>query len=146
MDYSLTSEELKARAKERTRDEAVNVILKKVEVSAVVHSPYIAAMIEVVRQSYNHRDYLYAVAKELASDKTAKEKMSNIRELTIQEIKKEMVGCLESRGVPAVSSLLKGVGVFSRPLGPKGPQLSDQQSGMLQTFFEWTLNEVVQGQ
>ena len=138
-------EELSQQLKKQARDEAVNVILKKVEASTVVHSPHIAAIVEVARQSYNHRDYLYAVAKELASDSSTKEKFSNIRDLTIQEIKKETVSRLESGGTSAVSSYLKVLGVFEQPFGTKGRRLNDQQSDTLQKFFERTLNQIAEG-
>jgi len=87
-----TREELAKRA----RDEAVNEILLKVEASGVVHQPHIALLIEGVRQSYNHHDYLYDVAKELLSSKSVGQKLSRVRDKTVQEIKKEAVSRLTS--------------------------------------------------
>jgi hypothetical protein len=129
----------------RARDEAINRVLQKVEASAVVHQPHIALMIEVVRQSYNHRDYLFDVAKELSSNEPADQKLSNIRDRTVQELKAEATSRLASGGVAGVSSRLKDIGVFRHPFGLKGPELSDQRSDMLQAFFEGTLNQLKQG-
>jgi hypothetical protein len=101
-------------------------------------------MIEGIRQSYNHRDYLYDVGKELVSNKPADQKLSNIRDRSAQEIKAEAVSRFASGGTTAVSSQLKVLGVFRRPFGPKGPELNEQQSLTLQFFFEGTLSQLVQ--
>jgi hypothetical protein len=139
-------EEIAKEVARRTRDEAINRILQKVEASAVVHQPHIALMIEAVRQSYNHRDYLYDVAKELSSNKPADQKFSNIRERTVQELKGEAASRLVSGGVGAVSSRLSDVGVFRHPFGVKGPALNENQSSMLRAFFEGTLEQLTQGE
>jgi len=130
----------------KARDEAVNRILQKVELSAVVTQPHITLTIEIVRQSYNHRDYLYDVAKELSSSDSTDQKFSNIRDRTVQELKKEAMSRLATGGVTAVSSGLRDMGVFTRPFGLKGPVLNENQSRMLQTFFEGTLNQLSEEQ
>jgi hypothetical protein len=139
-------DEIAKAAAERIRDEAVNRILQKVEASAVVHQPHIAVMIEVARQSYNHRDYLYDVAKELSSNKPADQKFSNVSYRTVQELKTEAAGRLVSGGVAAVSSRLSDIGVFRQPFGLKGPELNETQSNTLRTFFEGTLEQLTQRQ
>jgi hypothetical protein len=119
-------------------------VLLKVEASAVVHQPHIALMIEGIRQSYNHRDYLYDVGKELISNKPADQKLSNIRDRTAEEIKAEGVTRLASGGATAVSSQLKDLGVFRRPFGLRGPELNEQQSRAMQFFFEGTLSQLIE--
>jgi hypothetical protein len=138
------SEELAKAIAIRARDEAVNRTLQKVEASTVVTQPHIAIMIEGVRQSYNHRDYLYDVVKELSSSHPTNQKVSSVRDRTVQEIKSEVVSRLASGGVTAVSSSLRDTGLFKQPFGVKGPVLNEDQENLLQTFFEGTLSQLSQ--
>jgi hypothetical protein len=125
--------------------EAINLILRKVEASAVLaQQHHVAAMVEAIRQSYNHRDYLYDVLKEISSSKSTAQKSSNISDRTVEEIKAEVVGRLVSGGVSAVSSRLGEMGAFAR-LGAGGAMLNEGQSILLQTFFEGTLNQIREG-
>jgi len=126
------------------RDEAVNRTLQKLEVSVALQQPHVAAMLEVARQAYNHRDYLYDICRELGSARPAEKKFENIKDRTVQEIKSELAGYLISGGIHAVSSQLREVGFFERPLGALGPALDERTSRVFQGFFESSLAEVGQ--
>src|SRR5208337_268104 len=132
--------------KKKLRDEAINRILQKIEASAILtQQHHIAVMVEAVRQVYNHRDYVYDVVQELASSKPLDQKVSNVRNRSVQELTGELTGRLASGGVKAVSSLLRDTGFFNQPFGTKGPELDDNKSKLMQTFFEGTLNTLAQG-
>jgi hypothetical protein len=102
--------------------------------------------VEAEQGAYNHRDYLYSVCQELSSARSVEDKIENVKERTMQEIKAEAASYLISGGVHAVSSHLRRLGFFDRPFGVSGPLLDERSSRLFQDFFESSVVRVVQSE
>jgi len=125
------------------RDAAINRIARDLEVSLLLQRPELIPVIEAVRWAYNHRDYLYDVCKELTSTRPAEEKIENLKDRTVDEIKAELVSLLTRGGIQAVSSQLRQLGFFDRPFGERAPPLDPRTSAVFQGFFESSVAEVI---
>jgi hypothetical protein len=102
-------------------------------------------MIELARQAYNHREYLYDVCKELTSAQPVERKIEHLKDRTVDEVKAKLVGLLASGGARAVSSQLRQIGFFERPFGERMAPLDPRTSAVFQEFFESSVAEVIGG-
>lgn len=121
----------------------VNRVIQQAETSTAPTLPHVALTLEFIRQSYNHRDYIYGVWKDLSSDDSRSEKLDKVRQRTVEEIRDEFAGYLVSGGVRSVAAQLSQIGFFNRPLGKEGQSFDEGTAGLFRKFFESSLTTLV---